>query len=290
MNFEQLLVFIKIAETGSYHKAAQALYRSQPALTQSIKKLEESLGVTLFTRDTYRPELTPAGQIFIKEARTVVSAMQRLKILGHELGEGVEARVAIALDIICPAKAILQCAQRVLLRESPYTELFMCTEVLAGGRERLLNHEVDFAIMPMHTPHRELIFEPLTRITKVPVCSPNFIAKKTVTEQDLLGLRQIVLTDSAKKIEKLTRSVIEDAKQWTVTDIYLKKEMIMEGLGWGYLPLHMVDTEIKEGALNQLQVNGKKESDIDICLIRHDDHPMGPIARAIWDGLKEAFS
>ncbi len=287
MTFDQLVVFLKIMDSGSYRKAADQLFRSQPALTQAIKNLESELGVGLFSRETYRPTLTEAGKIFAKEARKVVACMKALKLMGKELGLGIEAQIRVVLDIICPQLAIMQVIKNTLEKHSPLTELLVCTEVLAGGRERLLQGDVDIAIMPMHTPHPELISEPILSIKKIAVAAPDYFQSDSfASESQLQDYTQIILTDSSKKIEKLSSGVIANSKQWRVTDIHLKKLMILHGMGWGYLPESLVEQEVKQGTLIPIQIHDQKHQDIVISLIKRFDMPLGPISQHIWENLQ----
>ncbi len=287
MTLDQLVVFIKIVDLGSYRQAAEALFRSQPALTQAIKKLEDELNIELFSRDTYRPTLTPAGTIFVKHARRAVDEMQHLKVLGMELGKTNEPYVRIALDIICPSNNIVHIANQVLAEYSPNTELVLYTEVLSGGRERLLSNAVDMAIMPLHSHHPELYAEPLIDVNMVPVCAPGYLPiLHFKSERELRQYRQIILSDSAKTSQKISDGVINDAMQWVVTDIYLKKSIIMQGLGWGYLPEHMITEEMRAHKIVKIQIGEELNHKIPISLIRHNLHPMGPLSKRIWEALR----
>lgn len=60
---QRIMVFLKIVELGSFSKAAEALYMTQPAVSQFIKSLEKDLGVILFDRSSKSLHLTAAGQI-----------------------------------------------------------------------------------------------------------------------------------------------------------------------------------------------------------------------------------
>lgn len=287
MTVDQLIVFLKIVELGSYRKAADALFRSQPALTQAIHKLENELNIQLLSREGYRPTLTSAGKIFAKQARQTVEMMQNLKVLGTELGMGHEAYIRIALDIICPTHPIMKIIDQVLQRESPHTELIIYSEVLSGGRERLLHDEVDLAIMPMHNEHPELIHEPLLDVHMIPVCAPGYLSEYTIAnEQALRPYRQIILSDTAKTIEKLSHGVVSDGSQWVVTELQIKKDIILQGLGWGYLPDPMVKSELQNGNLRSIKMLNTSNQSIPISLIRHQTKPMGPLTHMIWDTLK----
>ena len=75
MTLVQLRHFIALAETGSFSKASQMLHLTQPALSRSIRHLEQQFGFTLFERSTRHVALTPAGEVLFREG---TDAMQRL--------------------------------------------------------------------------------------------------------------------------------------------------------------------------------------------------------------------
>ena len=75
MNINQLKYFISVAEYRSFTKAANQFYISQTAITQQIQTLEESMGVTLIDRSRRPIMLTPAGNVFLNEARAILERM-----------------------------------------------------------------------------------------------------------------------------------------------------------------------------------------------------------------------
>ena len=87
VNFElrQLSHFVAIAEAGSYRRAASRLFTAQPALSVSIRKLEEALGVQVFVRGNRGVALTAAGEAFLADARGA---------LGHAVQGRQSARMA----------------------------------------------------------------------------------------------------------------------------------------------------------------------------------------------------
>lgn len=75
MNFNQLHYFIAVAENRSFTKAASQHYITQTAITQQIHVLENSIGTKLIDRNTRPISLTPAGNVFLQEARSIISHM-----------------------------------------------------------------------------------------------------------------------------------------------------------------------------------------------------------------------
>ena len=78
MEFRQLEVFVRVAETKSFSKAAEILYLSQPTVSAHVTTLEKELGKTLITRSTKRFELTAEGKKLLDYARSILSIKNRI--------------------------------------------------------------------------------------------------------------------------------------------------------------------------------------------------------------------
>src|SRR5262245_30904917 len=90
--------FVAVAEAGSFRGAAARLSRVQSAVSHAIGNLETQLGVTLFDRSGRRPTLRPEGQALLADARAVLLKVDTMRARARGLGEGLELRLAIALD------------------------------------------------------------------------------------------------------------------------------------------------------------------------------------------------
>ena len=73
MELRQLRLFLAVAETGNFTRAAERVYLSQPALSHRIHALEDELGVVLFERTPRGATLTPAGEALVEDARHLLS-------------------------------------------------------------------------------------------------------------------------------------------------------------------------------------------------------------------------
>lgn len=284
MTLEQLLTIEAIVEHGSFKAAADFLHKSQPSISMAIKKLEEEYQVTLFSRDEYRPSLTNEGRIFFEKAKLVLKEFRELELTAKQMSRGEEVELRISIDAISPVSLILQFLKK-FFSQHPNTKLQITFEVLHGTLERLIDGEVDFAITPMSG--RELQFEmiPLAKTQMIPVMKTDFIKDKKITDSVLRHYNQIILSDSSRHSPKISTGVLEGGKSFTLSEISFKKEMIMQGLGWGGLPLEMVKSELAKNILVPIKTTQIKEREMEIFLVHDPKKSMGPVARELWEKM-----
>jgi len=95
MNLNQLRYFVSVAELKSFTKAAVNHYISQTAITQQIHALEENIGVRLLDRNSRPISLTPAGKVFLKEAREILGRMDAALQHTREASTGLEGELRL---------------------------------------------------------------------------------------------------------------------------------------------------------------------------------------------------
>ena len=95
MNLNQLRYFVSVAENGSFTKAAMQHFISQTAITQQIHALEENIGAKLLDRNSRPVSLTPAGKVFLKEAREILGKMDTALLRTREATTGLEGELRL---------------------------------------------------------------------------------------------------------------------------------------------------------------------------------------------------
>ena len=96
----QLDAFIKVADSGSFSKAAEAMYISAPAIIQQINLLETSCGFKLFTRSNHGVSLTSAGRSLYEDAKTIIRLSQDALSRARRLAESSETTVRIGTSLL----------------------------------------------------------------------------------------------------------------------------------------------------------------------------------------------
>lgn len=132
--------FIAVVETGSFSAAARKLYVSQPAVSQQISSLENSLGTRLFDRAEYRPKLTSAGSMLYKSLCSFIESESGvLKTLGVSNG-----RISVGFTGSHQNRELLEFTKN-FRREHSDIDIVFQKGNFDEGKERLLKGEVDCA-------------------------------------------------------------------------------------------------------------------------------------------------
>jgi DNA-binding transcriptional LysR family regulator len=286
MTLEQLLTIEAIVKEGSFKAAADALHKSQPSISMAIKKLEEEWQLKLFSRDEYRPSLTGDGKIFYQKVRHLLREYRELEALAEQMSKGVEPEIRVSIDAVSPISLVLKFLKN-FFNSHPSTKLVLQFEVLSGTIERLVDGDVDIAITPK--PHIEQHFDMrlMAKTKMTTVISAQLVkGEKKITDNFLRNQTQIILADSARKIAKISSGILEGGKSLTVNDVGFKKELILQGLGWGGLPQDIIKAELSSKKLIQIKTPLIKDRDIEIYMVRDATRPMGPVLQELWEAVE----
>ncbi len=289
MTFEQLRVFHAVVSTGTFRGASERLHKSQPAISKMVQNLEDELGVKLFTRDSYRPQLTEAGRAFYERAADVLEQTIQLGNFARRLGNQHEPLVHLAINAVCPLPPVLQ-TLRDIQERFPGTELKFSTEHLAGVIERLYENQVDLVISTQTDMDcRIMEAVPYTTVRIIPVAHADHPLAQGEQVKLLAEVQphvQVIVADSSRGRLNQSFDVMPGARRWRVTDVAAKKEIILAGLGWGGLPEHVISAELASGQLVPLRIDGFSIRTLRLYLIRRKDRAAGPVAQVIWDALQ----
>ena len=119
----------------------------------------------------------------------------------------------------------------------------------------------------------------------MPVVAPGFLntpISKKIQYEDLRDYTQCLIRDSATRSTQSNRFVIEGAPHITVGDQYTKKEVIVQGMGWGHMPLFLIEKELKEGRLISIEGRYIKSIEREIVIARLSEKIHGVMAEFLW--------
>jgi len=288
MTLEQLKVFCAIVDHGGFRAAANSLYKSQSAISIALKKLESELKVSLFQRDQYRPVLTSEGKELYKKANVILKHSDEFSLLAEHFAMGEEPELRIAMSGIAPIEPILDVLKGTS-ESTPSTQLSLQMENLNGTLERLKDGDADIVISESNEREASFEYQHLTHVELIGVISsqsPLARHATTLTERDMEGSTQILVRDTSIHTPRLTAGVVDGTNHWVVNDFIMKKRVIASGSGWGRLPKHMIQEDIKKGVLTAISSKHFPTISTDIQAIRHKHKPIGPVASTLWQRLQ----
>lgn len=290
MTLEQLRALDAIVASGTFRAAAERLNKAQSAVSHQIKNLEAELGFALFSRDAYRPSLTPEGEVFFRETVRVLEQVHGLKAVAAGLRSEQEPMISITMTATVSLDPMLGVLGEIG-QEFPGTHFRLTTEMMGGPLQRLMEGEADLIVSGLAgVAVDEVDTLPFGAITIRPVASPEFPAARQPglrTRREMQSYTQVIVSGTGGRDYDQSRDLLSGAQRWTVSDFQAKKAIIMAGLGWGGIPDHLMEAELASGALVPLAVEGYPPRHTEIFAIRRRDRAMGQVMSRLWNKLAE---
>ncbi len=286
---DQIAIFLAIVETGSFAGAARKLGRATSVISYAIANLEAQLGVSLFARaGTARPNLTEAGRAILPEARALAMALDGLIAKAHGLHQGLEAEVALAVDVMLPARKLVRALDEfrtvfptVALRLKVGALGAVTQDVLEGGAAFGLSGPLDLAQDDL------LVRGPAGSVKLLPVAAPDHpLANLSgpITADQAKNHVQLVLTDRSPLTEGRDYGVTS-LKTWRLADLGAKHALLLAGMGWGNMPKPMVNDDLKRGRLVELKIESPAPLVYPFHTLYRRDRPPGPAASWLMEKL-----
>ena len=283
----KLLSIVKVVETGSYTKAAKQLALSQPAVSQHIRLLEESLQVKLFERAHNTLHVTREGEIVVKYARRMITLQNNLQ---REL-KSQKSRIA-SLTV-----GITHTAESNLIVEAiaayAHLDVAMTIRIITTEREKLYsmlkNYELDFAVTdgrPDDPSLQHLLLDTDYLVLAVSPSHP-FAKKQTVTIDELKKEKMILRLPKAgarnlfEETLKRHKMHIEDFNViLEIDNVATITDLIRRDLGVAVLARSVCVNELKKDKLVTLSIENLNMSR-EINLVYAQDFEHVDLLRAI---------
>ena len=196
MNLKDFEYVKAIAQHKHFRKAADACFVSQPTLSGQVKKLEQTLGVTLFDRSTKQVTLTAKGVSLLAQIEVILEQTQILKELASTSNEPLQGKITIGIiPTIAPyLLPTLLTSMKEAFVDSQFAFIEMQTATILDA---LNNGELDFAILADVAELNHYHTIPLYKEDfLVAVSKDNALAKhKKVALSDLQGCSLLMLSD-----------------------------------------------------------------------------------------------
>lgn len=171
MNVElrHLRYFIAVAEELHFGRAAQRLNISQPPLSQQIQQLEQEIGAQLFTRTNRSVQITPAGALFLQDARAILLQVELAARRAARVHSGQEGELRIGFTSSAPFTGLVSDALYQFRQRWPEVHIQMQENNTRQQLAPLHDARLDLGVMrntplPSDLQHRVLLREPLCAV------------------------------------------------------------------------------------------------------------------------------
>lgn len=217
METSNLQTFLTVTATGSFTKAAEQSFLSAPAVMKQINKLEQELGVALFTRTSTGVTLTPAGERFKGYAEQIVSLVNQALVAGHQFG-GQRQVIRLGTSLMHPSAPFMATWNhlRTALPNYQLTVTQLSGEPTSSNREyAMLGQECDIMIgtFDQATTRRLVVAVPLdAHRFGIAVTSDHPLAHHSrLALNDLAGQRLLMVPHGISEKNDQLRDAIETA-------------------------------------------------------------------------------
>lgn len=282
MDYERLRVFLEIVDAGSMTAAARALHLTQPALSRSVKLLEEDLGVPLFERRPRKLVLTAAGRSLVPEARQIFRAGSRLQEIARVASRSDYFDVRIG-TIDSVATYLLPAALETMQRAFPGLDQQVTTARSAQLIDDIKAGHLDLAVLAYSGApkgirtrriggYRLQCYGRKDRFAALAGCA---------RESELAAFPQVVLTPGAPNGATRARRG-SYAVTGTISSV---KALVLAGFGVGFLLPFML-TEVEKRRLVASKIIHDPDCQL---LLATSDAFEGATARRIGDTLFAAL-
>ena len=285
VSLEQWRTLQAVVDNGGFAQAAEVLHRSQSSISYTVARMQEQLGVPLLRIDGRKAVLTDAGDVLLRRSRQLVLQASQLEDLAYNLDQGWEAEVRLVVDAAYPTERLLR-ALAAFMPQSRGCRVRLREEVLSGVEELLIEGVADLAISGFSIPG--YLGTEMSDVEFVAVAHPEHPLHRLNRElsfQDLESQMQVVIRDSGRQ-QPRDVGWLGAEQRWTVGSLATAATFVGSGLGFAWLPRHLIERELKEGVLKQLPLEQGGSRHPTFYLYSNKDKPLGPATQILVELLR----
>lgn len=280
-----------LVDEGSFAKAAERLHKAQSAVSYQVKKLEEHLGVQLFSREQYRAELTAEGRVILAEGQRLLQHLANIEHLASRFSEGWEPKLELVIDGALPMEPIMTALKRMAEHHIP-TKIQLNMEFLGGVQHRFERDSADLMLVKDYRTGPYYHPQPLPAITSVLVCSANHALahSKNISLSELQQHVELTIEDSSPTKSYRDEMQFGGDKVFYLSGFIMKKNALLKGLGFGWLPDFLVHEELSVGDLVEVDFLGGSRYSFTPQLVSTLERPLGRAGQLFTELILEEFS
>ncbi|HEX4020028.1 MAG TPA: LysR family transcriptional regulator [Acidobacteriaceae bacterium] len=283
MDFEQLKAFLEVARSSSFSRAAEKLFRTQPAISAQIRTLETEIGARLFDRSGGRVKLTAGGKLFLQYAEQALQSKRNIIRAVADLERTprgdlvVSANEATCLYILPQVFAQFK-------EQYPRVAVSIARNERAGTLEAVLSQEVDFGAVSVPVNNPRLTVLPIHKDGMVVITPP----AHPLLRQGKAKLEEISKYPLLLPKQGRTRDTIDQLffRHQLKADISMEldssellKRFVAVGVGVGFLARSNTVADCKAGLIGVVELVGAC-IERDLALVYRKDKSLSRAAKA----------
>lgn len=257
----QYRIFYEVAKTGNISKAAKELFISQPAISKSISKLEGSLGIPLFIRNSRGVQLTAEGKTLFEHVSTAFDVLnkgeQEIKRI-KDLNMG-HIRIGVS-NTLC--KFVLLPYLKKFISLYPHIDIAIECQSSSHTQLMLEQQRLDIGLIAEPAGGKNLCFLPVMEIEDIFITTPQYLdhlRQREGADVDVLESGNFLLLDSTN----LTRHFIDEYLRdnglvfnhtLEISNMDLLIEFVRIGLGIGCVIKEFIQADLDQGTLIQVSL------------------------------------
>ena len=249
MDIQSIKAFITVSETGSFSRAAEALFLTQPAISKRIQALEHTLGITLFDRIGKSVRLTEAGHALLPSCRRILDEIAESQRIISNLRQSTSGILSLATSHHIGLHR-LPPVLREFASSYPDVELKLSFMDSEQACRQIINGTIEVAIITLPDEGNDRL--ELKPVWNDPLCIAVSRHHALASETSCTIKRLLKYAAILPSRGTYTRQLIDDALgldapvNTLLETHYLEtiKAMVKTGLGWSMLPQSMLDESL----------------------------------------------
>jgi DNA-binding transcriptional LysR family regulator len=255
-----------VIDCNGFSAAAEYLHVSQSAISYTLAKMQEQLGIALLKVEGRKAHVTEQGRALMEYSREVIRSAIELEVLAEKMRMGWEPELRLMVDHDCP-QDFLMAAIRRFTTGAPHVKVTLFEDSGLQVEQAIAHNTVDLAICANVPPG--LIADRLLSVQYAMVtCFDHPLAQANMppSETELKRHRRIVL-DVGGSVKPASAGRKSDASSWHVSSIDTALAALEAGMGYAWLPLKRVERYLRDERLCLLPIPAHYHSSMDFYVV-----------------------
>jgi len=287
VDLRQLEIFVKVAELGSFSKAADALYLTQPTISEHIRTLEDELGVRLLDRLGRGAAVTKAGELLLGYARRMLTLQREARQAMDSFQGKMSGELLVGASTI-PGEYILPALIGRFKEKYPEISITLLIGDSQAVVDWVLEGRAELGMVGARLPHRSLEYRELMPdeiVVMVPAAHP-WNGRKQITLEELRGEPLLIRERGSGTRAALEAALAEAGTEFgdfrivgEMGSTQAIKQAVKAGVGVSLVSKRAVEEECRSAAAWCLRVKDLKVARA-FHLVTHKDRSRSPLAEA----------